>query len=172
MKQRSTWIALFLAFGGGSVLTSCQSPPAAMPGSPIEPSATGLAAARGSSLGSTMRGTLLYVATGDNVYILSYPRGKLISSLGIPGYNLWSDAKRGRFRPHNWVSDRGVLARWYVDTQSLADADTPLACAVDPTTGNLAVTNEGSGAGEIAIYPNAQGTAQMVPGRRDCNVSL
>jgi len=41
---------------------------------------------------------LLYVATGDNVYILSYPHGKLVGSLGIVGNNL-SDKQGDVFIP-------------------------------------------------------------------------
>jgi hypothetical protein len=44
--------------------------------------------------------------------------------------------------------------------RTLPDGDIPLGCSVDPTTGNLAVTNEGSGAGEVAIFPNAKEPAQ------------
>jgi hypothetical protein len=43
---------------------------------------------------------------------------------------------------------------------TLADSGLAIGCAVDPTTGNLAVTNQsapGSQAGNIAIYPDAQG---------------
>ncbi|MGA8533352.1 MAG: hypothetical protein WB615_04535 [Candidatus Tumulicola sp.] len=43
-----------------------------------------------------------------------------------------------------------------------AAAEHPLGCAVDPTTGNLAVTTFGSGGsnsgGNLAIYPHAKGT--------------
>ena len=107
-------------------------------------------------LPETKRGDLLYVATGDNVYVLSYPRGKLVGSLGIPGDDLCSDAKGDVFVP---------TADYQIDEfdhngqliQTIVDGDVPLGCAVDPMTGNLAVTNAASGAGYVAIFPNAKG---------------
>jgi hypothetical protein len=99
---------------------------------------------------------LLYVATGDNVYVLSYPQGKLVGSLGIVGNNLCSDSKGDVFIPSGGYTifeySHGAIG----PIRKLADGDIPLGCAVDPITGNLAVTNEASGCGEVAIYPNAQ----------------
>jgi hypothetical protein len=100
---------------------------------------------------------LLYVATGDNVYVLSYPHGRLVGSLGIGGNNLCSDNQGDVFIP----ATNGYQVLEYAHggeapIQTLADGDIPLGCAVDPRTGNLAVTNEGSGAGEVAIFPAAK----------------
>jgi hypothetical protein len=104
-------------------------------------------------------GDLVYVATGDNVYVLTYPNGKLVGSLGISGYSLCSDTKGDVFVPTSGYE----IAEYSHDgkpLQTLQDMDTPLGCAVDPTTGNLAVTNAASGAGEVAIYPNSQAPPQ------------
>ncbi len=104
---------------------------------------------------------LIYIATGDNVYVLSYPAGKLTGILNVPGDNLCSDDKGDVFIPQTASQRIFEYAHGATSpTQTLADGDQPLGCAVDATTGNLAVTNEGSGAGEVAIYPNARGTAQ------------
>jgi DNA-binding beta-propeller fold protein YncE len=105
------------------------------------------------------RGDLLYVATGDNVYVLSYPGGKLVRSLGIPGNDLCSNAKGDVFVPTSSYQidefdHNGQLI------QRIGDVDVPLGCAVDPTTGNLAVTNAASGAGYVAVFPNAKGPPQ------------
>jgi hypothetical protein len=104
---------------------------------------------------------LVYIATGDNVYVLSYPAGKLSGALNVPGDNICSDKQGDVFVPQT-ATDR-ILEYAHgasMPTQTLGDGDQPLGCAVDAMTGNLAVTNEGSGAGEVAIYANAQGTAQ------------
>src|SRR5579863_3313225 len=39
-------------------------------------------------------GDLLYVATGGDVYVLSYPSGKVVGRLGVGAYSMCSD-KRG-----------------------------------------------------------------------------
>jgi hypothetical protein len=103
------------------------------------------------------RGDLLYVATGGNVYILSFPGGKVVGSLNVSGYALCSDKDGDVFVPGG--SSYAVLEYAHGGTQpiqTLEAGDIPVGCAVDPVTGNLAVTQEGSGAGEVAIFPNAQ----------------
>lgn len=98
---------------------------------------------------------LLYVATGDNVFMLSYPKGELVGSLGVSGNNLCSDKHGNVFVPDGY----SVLEYAHGSTspsQTLAAGDIALGCAVDPRTGNLAVTQEGSGAGEVAIFPDAK----------------
>lgn len=110
---------------------------------------------------------LLYVATGDNLYVLSYPKGRLIGTLGITAYNICSNSKGDVFVP-----SAGYQIVEYAHNgkriQTLQDGDVPLSCAVDPISGTLAVTNEGSGAGEVAIYANAQGSPQYY---RDPDIS-
>ena len=148
--------AALLAACGGS------QPPIGAPGAiPQSHVATGLADRSGSwMLPEAKSEDLLYVATGDNVYVLSYPRGKLVGSLGIVGNNLCSDSKGDVFVPSGgytiFVYSHGAIS----PVRKLADGDIPLGCAVAAITGNLAVTNEGSGAGEVAIYPNAQEPSQ------------
>lgn len=98
---------------------------------------------------------LLYIATGDNVYVASYPDGKPMGALFVVGYGLCSDKDGDVFIA---TSDYEILEYAHGGTwpiQKLHAGDIPVGCAVDPTTGNLAVTQEGSGAGEVAIFPNA-----------------
>jgi hypothetical protein len=108
----------------------------------------------------TARGSLLYVATGSDVFILSYPSGKSVGDLGLSGHDLCSDTNGNVFIP---TSDYQVREFSHAGKplQTLQAGDVPLACAVDPMTGNLAVTNEGSGAGEVAVFANSQGTPQF-----------
>jgi hypothetical protein len=99
-------------------------------------------------------GALLYVATGNDVYVLSYPKGKFVGSLSVTGNNLCADKAGNVFIP---TSDYEILEYAHGGTspiQTLAAGDLPLGCAIDPGTGNLAVTQEASGAGEVAIFPN------------------
>lgn len=147
--------AALLAGCGGS------QPPIAAPGTMPQSGAIAQHADRSGSwmLPEAKSADLLYVATGDNVYVLSYPHGKLVGNLGIVGNNLCSDKQGDVFIPSG---DYEVLEYAHGGTspiQTLHSGDIPLGCAVDPTTGNLAVTNEASGAGEVAIFPNAKGTS-------------
>jgi hypothetical protein len=113
---------------------------------------------------------LLYVATGDNVYVLSYPGGKLTGSLNAGGHNLCADAKGDVFVPTGYdvaeYSHGGTLI------QTLDDGDVALGCSVDPVTGNLAVTNEGSGCGEVAIFPKARDPEQWYRDPAICTYGL
>jgi hypothetical protein len=99
---------------------------------------------------------LLYVGTGSNVYVLSYPKGKLVGSLGISGNDMCSDKNGNVFIPTGGYEVLEYAHGGTSPIQTLDPGDVPLGCAVDPVTGNLAVTNEASGAGEVAIFPHAQ----------------
>ena len=100
---------------------------------------------------------LLYVATGDNVYALSYPSGKLLLSLGISGYGLCSDAKGDVFVPRG---SAGNIDEYDHDgrlVETLKNNDYAFSCAVDPTTGDLAVPWDASGENYVTVYPHARG---------------
>jgi hypothetical protein len=110
---------------------------------------------------------LLYISDlgTDDVYVYSYPKGKLKGTL--TGFNspvgLCSD-KAGDV----WIVNAGAsqMVEYAHGGNSpvatLSNTSYGQGCAVDPTTGNLAVANYyGPGSskpGNVAIYPNAQGT--------------
>jgi len=112
------------------------------------------------------RGALLYVSdtvSGD-VYVFSYPKGKLQQTLtgfadpagecvdangnvfiANTGGNNIIEYAHGGSSPIATLKDKGYF---------------PFGCSIDPTTGDLAVTNfstTGSGPGDVAIYRNAKG---------------
>jgi hypothetical protein len=93
------------------------------------------------------------------VYAVSLRDGHLVGALGIAGHDLCSDTKGNVFVP---TSGYQIIEYSHdgQQIQTLMDGDVPLGCAVDPETGDLAVTNEASGAGEIAIFPESQGPPQ------------
>ena len=102
------------------------------------------------------RGDLLYVGTGDNVYVLSYPQGKLVGSLGVAGNDLCSDKMGDVFVPSSGYVVLEYAHGGISPLRTLHGGDIPLGCAVDPRAGNLAVTQEASGAGEVAIFADAK----------------
>ncbi len=116
----------------------------------------------------TERGDLLYVSTGDNVYVLSYPHGKLVGSLGVAGNDLCSDKKGDVFVPSSGYVVLEYAHGGIYPLQTLHGGDIPLGCAVDPSTGDLAVTQEASGAGEVAIFADAREPATWY---RDADIS-
>lgn len=109
---------------------------------------------------------LLYISskTKASVYLYDYPKGRLISTLiGFYGpAGLCSDANG-----NVWVTDTDpYTGTGYLDEYApggkhpiatLADpSNSPRACSVDPSTGNLAVADSQD---NIAIYPAAQAPA-------------
>ena len=137
-------------------LTSCNG---------VQPSVAPLPSAAG-AIRPDARGALLYVSDTEtsDVYVFSYPQGKLQQTLtgfadpagecvdksgnvfiaNTGGSNIVEYAHGGS-SPIATLKDKGYF---------------PLGCSVDPTTGNLAVTNfstTGSAAGNVVIYKKAKG---------------
>lgn len=112
---------------------------------------------------------LLYVSDDRtyDVYVFSYPEGKLVGTLtgfAAPG-SLCSDARGDVFIPNVLTSTIVEYAHGNatpIATLNDATQSYPDACDVNPVTGDLAVSNNGSGTGEgrggIAIYHAAAGT--------------
>jgi hypothetical protein len=110
---------------------------------------------------------LVYVADqdSDDVYVYSWPKGQLVGTL--TGFtapsNLCSDAKGDLYVP-NYLS-QNILEYAHGGTSPIetlgAPGEYPYGCAVDPKTGDLAVTNfsnASNGAGNLLIYKKAKGT--------------
>jgi hypothetical protein len=123
---------------------------------------------------------LLYVSlteadsNGDDIHVFSYPKGDLVGAFSLPKYEpmgLCSDDKGNvfvtTFANVNYTSNSYVYEYAHAGTQPIATLSDPgfgNDCAIDSTTGNLAVTNAlgslGSfDHGSVAIFKNASGTA-------------
>jgi hypothetical protein len=113
---------------------------------------------------------LLYVSDSfpygsNDVYVYSYPKGKLKGKL--TGFNEPSGQcvdKAGNVFITNFGASQ-ILEYAHGGTSPIATLSDPgyypLGCSVDPTTGNLAVTNRLSTsftAGDVVIYVDASGT--------------
>ncbi len=101
---------------------------------------------------------LLYVSDGD-VYVLTYPKGKLVGTLtGLDFPQGECVDKTGDVFITNGVDSAGdVLEYRHGGThvaRTLTGVNSPEDCSVDPTTGNLAVTEN---SGSVAIFRKAQG---------------
>ncbi len=103
----------------------------------------------------------------SDVYMYSYASRALQGTL--TGFNypsgLCADASGDVFVTNTYDQDVVEYAHGATTaTKTLSDANQyPVACSVDPTTGNLAVANVfgGSGLGNVAIYAKATGTPQI-----------
>jgi hypothetical protein len=111
---------------------------------------------------SSSHGDLLYIGSQEyGVFVLSYPQGQIVTQFEAPNdgvvFGMCSDQSGDVFvltggtpgyiyeYAHGGASPIATLQDGY---------DLPLACAVDPTTGNLAVVN--NDVGTVAIFPDAQ----------------
>ncbi len=109
---------------------------------------------------------LLYVSdeAASDVYVYSYPRGKLQGTLtGFNGPTGECADKTGDVFIANYDA-ANILEYAHGGTSRVAtlkDAGYyPSSCSIDPTTGNLAVANEyatNSGHGNVVIYQGAKG---------------
>ncbi len=148
------------------MIAGCALPPAqGTAGAALPP----LTAARGTAplRAEAKTDALLYVSDTEtsDVYVYTYPGGVLKQTLGgfiDPGGEC-VDAKGDVF-----VTNTGGLNIVEYAHGASTPAATlndpgyfPFGCAVDPTTGNLAVTNfstaSGSGSGNVVIYEHAKG---------------
>ena len=115
---------------------------------------------------------LIYVSSLDyyppsstsSVYVFSYPGASLVGTLTGFQYvgGLCTDSSGNM-----WITDgtgevsNGVIYEYAhgatTPKATLEDADRPMDCSWEPSSGNLAVSGEGSGGGNIAVYPNGSG---------------
>jgi hypothetical protein len=164
--------AALLAGCGGS------QPPIGAPGSMPQSRAIATHAAHGKSwmLPEAEREPLLYVsAYANHVYVYSYKTLKPVGKLGFADRlegicadargNIWVplfDPASGLAKVVKYAHGRTKRLRTLSDGESY-----PYGCAVDPKTGNLAVSNfctdylggTCNGSGNVAVYFQAQGTA-------------
>jgi hypothetical protein len=157
-----------------AMLAGCGgSPPIGAPGAMLQASAISAPATHGKSwmLPEAKNEELLYVSGGNGaVTIYSYKTRKLVGTLS--GFNepegLCSNVYGDVF-----VVDYGsykIYEYRHGGTKvisTLSSGGASFSCAVDPTTGNLAVTNGGIlGGGDLVVFKQAQGTpkAYSAPG--------
>ena len=144
-----------------AMLTGC-----AMQGSPVPVNAPVTPAISSTAREATSQ-DLLYVSDlGTNlVDILTYPGGKLINKLS--GFGAVSGLCVDKAGDVFVVDEAGPVQMFAhggtTPIRKLKTYGAPIGCAVDPVTGNLAVTNVSSYIyGAIAIYAKAKGQPKLI----------
>ncbi len=112
---------------------------------------------------------LLYVSNDDQLLVFSYPKGKLLGEITVPSGDfagLCSDNSGDVF-----VTSAGSRSQSYIleyahggtePISTLSDPGWPNGCAVDPTTGSVAVTNLSANDppdyhGDVVVFPDGHG---------------
>ena len=111
---------------------------------------------RGKSWSRTSSGDLIYVAADGESYVLTYPQGKLVGTIDHGAADACSDRAGNVFL----TVDQGVDEFSHGATTPSATLSVPgtsWGCAVDPLSGNLAVTFFGKSGDDVAVFADAQG---------------
>jgi hypothetical protein len=161
-------LKIHLAFTAGPIgfaavlaLAACQALPASSDVASA-PLTSAFPDARAETAQSLLKQNLIYAVGLSDLYILTYPQGQFLQRVkGYGGYSACSDSRgnvfvtqnnqivelaHGATKPSQVLADPGYLA---------------FSCSIDPTTGNLAVTNNTGSSGSIAVYQHAQGTPEI-----------
>jgi len=170
--MKSFSLGTYALSGGAAValLAGCGGPqPFGAPGAIGQTSANAAHAERGTSwmAPDAKKKDLLYISDegADKVYVYSYPKGKLKGALaGFTAPRGECVDKTGDVFITNFYS-HNIIEYAHGGTSPIATLSdpgyAPIDCSVDPTTGNLAVTNYGSTgtlSGDVAIYKHAKGS--------------
>jgi hypothetical protein len=131
-------------------------------GSAIGPAAVPDAVAVPSRAAAQTSGDLLYISTGRDEEILTYPKAKLLATFGYGNAGLCSDKKGNVYTTifHGVkVYKHGATTPFRTLTLSY---DFPEDCSVDPTTGDLAVAIAciSSCYTSVVVFRHARGTGK------------
>ena len=162
--------ALFLTLAMLAACGGSQPPigaPGAMPQTATLQSQSGQRDESGSwMLAEARHHDLLYTSSPlYGVYVFTYPEAKLVGHLAVYGGYLCSDS-----RGHVWVVTEAVKSTLLIEyahggKKQIASLTFPdslaTGCAVDPTTGNLAVVTLND---QVGIYAGARGDPTIITG--------
>jgi hypothetical protein len=154
----SLCVAVAIAGCGGS------QPPIAPGALPQAPTITTPTDQRGSWMLPEANGQdLLYISDYYGVHMYSYPKGQYVGDIGAFGYGLCSDRAGDVFVTDELVYQvyeyaHGGTERLKTLYDNYIDFG-PVDCAVDPTTGNLAVSSADSS--DVVVFTKAQEQPQV-----------
>jgi hypothetical protein len=114
---------------------------------------------RANQHGRSGSGDLIYVAAIGKSYVLTYPQGKLIGTIDVGAADACTDNAGDVFLAGDQIEEFA-----HGGTSPIAGLSTPGApfgCAVDPASGDLAVVFARTGGNDVAVFPNARGSATL-----------
>jgi hypothetical protein len=165
-RMKSTFVSLSAGLGAAAaILTGCTSSQAGLP----HPFTGAIAQSRATKDGTLTKEDLLYVAdsAANAVYVYRWRTGVLKQTLtGFDGVNGVCADRAANV----WVANTGAfeLEEYaHGGTQSIATlsdpGEYPFSCSIDPTSGDLAVTNLNASynGGNVGIYAKASGTPRF-----------
>lgn len=158
---------LALSISATALLAACggSQAPVSAPGAMLRMhDAVPVSLARSWMLPQAKNSKLIYLALTDDVFVFT-PKGKKVGDISLveePG--ICSDTQGDV-----WITSGSQISEFaHGGSSPIAEVEAPhgeqgVSCAVDPSTGNLAVTlyNYSSSSGEVAVFTNASGTPQM-----------
>lgn len=160
--RRAVWLC-----AAGSLLTACGgAQPATLPLS-AQPSDV-------QDAGQKAAGDLLYVGANRTVEVFTFPDGTNQGAFEVPGPidDTCSDSKGNVFvtmlvktsgKPRGFIYEYAHGGTSPIATLNAPDHNVPLDCSSDPTTGNLAVTNQNieNYTPSVAVYAKASGKPKI-----------
>jgi hypothetical protein len=165
--QTSIFSRCALGISAAALLAGCgvSQPPIGAPGAMPQTSALATHADRGTSwmLPGSASGDLLYATGGcGGTCVISYPQGQIVGSIAISG-GVWGDCSDSAGDVFV-INDSQLLEYAHGGTIPVATLSLPgsqaTGCAIDPSTGNLAVVFVG-GSVNVAVFPDAAGTPAL-----------
>jgi hypothetical protein len=163
MQIAVRWPSVAAVVGGIALLSGC----GGSNGLPVAPSSSGASRQSGAVAPHATSGDLLYVANkhpSDGVSVLTFPEGKLVATIkqiaAVRGIcsdtsgNVWMTTSGTGSHPFHAYKFRHGGTKPVEALNTRRDA---YGCAVDPTTGNLAVISYGgSSDGTVEIWRGAR----------------
>ena len=159
--RRATVVAFLGVFLSGCAASQTQSLPQGAPYSQAIEHSTRSRVGPGSSGSDLLYISGYSVSKGATTFVLTYPAGKLISTLPLAAYGMCTDASGNVYMTNeNAVVEYPHGGTSPVRTVRIPGAQT-MYCSVDPTTGDLAVTFDCPPCGyeNLAIFPPGSTTS-------------
>ena len=152
------------AFAATMILSACAGQQMGTAVGAIPQGLTSVAtSAHGVAHKATSSNDLIYAVSPNVGYVLSYPQGALLGSFNPPTASHFLSACSDRNGDvFATVREGGVVEYTHGGTTAVETLNfdgEPGTCSVDPTTGNLAVSNDLAGYGDVGIYQGGQGEA-------------
>jgi hypothetical protein len=101
-------------------------------------------------------GDLIYAAAIGKSYVITYPQGKLVGTINAGAFDACSDDAGDVFLAAQQIEEFAHGGTSPIAT--LSTPGSPIGCAVNPASGDLAVVFTETSGNDVAVFPNASGS--------------